>query len=418
MARTRGVSEAGALALDSLRSNKLRSSLAIAGVVIGIITVVLVATILVGVRNGIAGLFRELGTENVFAFHRAGDPYAPTSDSDAQHKPLEPAMAAAIASAATSIRDVAAQIIVPPIVGGLPMVARFGSNESDTVLVEGSTPNFFEIAGAEFRSGRPFTDVEDRAAAKVAVIGSNVARALFGSAASVGKSFTLAGDTYVVVGEAAPRQGLFFGENRQDNVIAIPAGTVARRFPGEWPTVLYSRARPGQLAAAKTEMEFLLRRLRRLGPGVPDDFTLSTAEQIISQLDRIGAGVGLATFALAAVSLIIGGIGIANVMVISVTERTREIGTRLAIGARRQDVLWQFLVEAALLSTLGGAAGVAISWAIGFMLSLAAPAFPSVPPMWAVFGGLASAVATGLVAGYLPARRAAGLNPVEALRYE
>jgi putative ABC transport system permease protein len=418
MAWTQGSSEAAALALDSLRSQKLRSALAIAGVVIGIITVVLVATILVGVRNGIAGLFRELGTENVFAFHRNGDPYSPASDRDAQRKPLEPWMAAAIAAEATAIRGVAAQIIVPTIVDGQPMVARRGTNESDTVLIEGATPNFFEIGGTEFRAGRPFTDIENRSAAKVAVLGSGIARALFGAAPSVGKSFTLAGDTYFVVGEAAPRRGGFFGENRQDNVVSIPAGTVARRFPDARQAILYARAMPGELAAAKSEMEFLLRRLRGLAPAAENDFNLSTAEQIIAQFDQIGAQIGLATFALAAVSLVIGGIGIANVMVISVTERTREIGTRLAIGARRRDVLTQFLIEAALLSGVGGVLGVAISWAIGFLLSVAAPAFPSVPPMWAVFGGLGSAISTGLVAGYLPARRAAALDPVEALRYE
>jgi putative ABC transport system permease protein len=410
--------EAGTLALDSLRSQKLRSVLAIAGIVIGIITVVLVATILVGVRNGIAGLFRELGTENVFAFHRDGDPYSPMSDADAQRKPLEPEMAAAVAAGATAIRDAAAQIIVPAIVDGQPLVARRGTNESDTVLIEGATPNFFEIAGTEFRAGRPFTEVENRQAAKVAVLGANTARALFGAAPAIGKSFTLAGDTYYVVGEAAPRRGGFFGENRQDNVIAIPAATVARRFPEAKQTVLYAQAKPGQLAAAKTEMEFLLRRLRGLAPEAENDFNLSTAEQIIAQFDRIGAQIGLATFALAAVSLVIGGIGIANVMIISVTERTREIGTRLAIGARRRDVLTQFLIEAALLSGVGGLVGVAISWAIGFALSLLAPAFPAVPPLWAVFGGLGSAISTGVVAGYLPASRAAGLDPVEALRYE
>jgi len=410
--------EAGTLALDSLRSQKLRSALAVAGIVIGIITVVLVATILVGVRNGIAGLFRELGTENVFAFHRNGDPYSPMSDRDAQRKPLEPAMAAAIAADASAIRDVAAQIIVPSIVDGQPLVARRGPNDSDTVLIEGATPNFFEIAGTEFRAGRPFTDIENRGAAKVAVLGANIARALFGPARSIGQSFTLAGDTYFVVGEAAPRRGGFFGENRQDNVISIPAATVARRFSEATQTVLYARAKPGELALAKTEMEFLLRRLRGLAPGAENDFTLSTAEQIIAQFDQIGAQIGLATFALAVVSLIIGGIGIANVMIISVTERTREIGTRLAIGARRRDVLAQFLIEAALLSGAGGLVGVAVSWALGFLLSVFAPAFPSVPPIWAVAGGLASAVTTGLVAGYLPARRAAGLDPVEALRYE
>jgi len=411
-------SEAATLALDSLRSQKLRSALAIAGIVIGIVTVVLVATVLVGVRNGIAGLFRELGTENVFAFHRNGDPYTPASDKDAQRKPLDPASAAAIAASATAIRDVAAQIIVPPILDGKPLVARYGTNESDTVLIEGATPGFFEITGTEFRSGRPFTDLENRAGARVAVLGSNVVRALFGSSSPIGKAFTLAGDTYYVVGEAAPRRGSFFGENRQDNVISIPAGTVARRYPEAKQAILYARARPGQLPAAKVEMEFLLRRLRRLAPGAENDFNLSTAEQIIAQFDQISAQIGLATFALAAVSLVIGGIGIANVMVISVTERTREIGTRLAIGAKRRDVLSQFLIEAALLSAVGGLVGVGLSWAVGFLLSLWAPAFPSVPPAWAVIGGLASAVTTGLVAGYLPARRAAGLDPVEALRYE
>ena len=187
----------------------------------------------------------------------------------------------------------------------------------------------------------------------------------------------MAGDTSYVVGEAAPGRGSSFGENRQDNVISIPAGTVARRFPDAKQAIFYARARPGQLPAARGEMEFLLRRLRRLAPGAENDFNLATAEQIISQ-------IGLATFALAAVSLIIGGIGIAIVMVISVTERTREIGTRLAIGAKRRDVLSQFLIEASPLSAVGGVVGVGISGAIGFLLSVWAPACPSVPPAWAV----------------------------------
>ena len=412
------LSEAWTLAFDALRSQKLRSSLAIAGVVIGIVTVVLVATVLVGVRNGIAGLFRELGTENVFAFHRDGDPYNPSSDKDAQRKPLEPWFAGYIARSGTAIVDAAAQIIVPPFIDGRPIVARAGINESDTVLLEGASPNFFGITGTEFRAGRPFTAVENRSGARVVVLGANVARALFGAGDAIGKAITLAGDTYYVVGEAAERKGGFFGENRQDNVVAIPEGTVARRFPEAKQTILYIRAKPNQLNAARSETEFLLRRLRQLPPGAPNDFNTSTAEQIISQLEQVSVRIGLATFALAAVSLIIGGIGIANVMIISVTERTREIGVRIAIGAKRRDVLWQFLLEAAMLSFVGGAVGVAVSWALGFLLSLAAPAFPSVPPAWAVVGGLLSAVTTGVIAGYLPARRAASLDPVESLRYE
>jgi len=416
--RMMAISEAGSLAADSLRSQRLRSALAIVGIVIGIITVVLVATVLVGVRNGVAGLFRELGTENVFAFHRQGDPYTPASDKDAQRKPLEPWFAGYIVTNSAAIRDVAVEIIIPPISAGRAVVVRAGSNDTDTALLEGATPSFFDITGTEFRAGRPFTDIENRSAARVAVIGSNVARALFGAGSSVGRHVSVGGDTYYVVGESAPRRGNFFGENRNDNVIAIPAETAARRFPDAKQTVLYARARPGELVAARVEMEFLLRRLRRLPPGAPNDFNLSTAEQIIQQFDQIGAQIGLATIALAAVSLIIGGIGIANVMIISVTERTREIGTRIAIGARRRDVLWQFLFEAALLSSIGGLVGVAISWGVGFGLSVWKPAFPAMPPAWAVAGGLISAMVTGLVAGYLPARRAAGLDPVEALRYE
>lgn len=416
--RLAGTREAASLAFEALRSQKLRSVLAITGIVIGIVTVVLVATVLVGVRNGIAGLFRELGTENVFAFHRQGDPYNPASDRDAQRKPLDPWFAGYIARNGTAIAGAAVQIIVPPFVDGRPIVAKAGTSESDTVLVEGASPDFFAITGTEFRAGRPFTAVENRSAARVVVLGANIARALFGASSSVGKPITLAGDTYVVVGEAAERKGGFFGENRQDNVIAVPEGTVARRFPDARQAIIYVRAKPGQLIAARSETEFLLRRLRQIPPGADNDFTTSTAEQIIARFDEISARIGLATFALAVVSLIIGGIGIANVMVISVTERTREIGVRLAIGAKRRDVLWQFLIEAAILSLLGGAVGVAVSWALGFLLSLAAPAFPSVPPLWAVGGGLVSALTTGIVAGYLPARRAAGLDPVEALRYE
>jgi len=412
------IREAARLAWESLRAQPARSALAIGGVVIGIVTVVLVASVLVGLRNSVAQLFRELGTDNIFAFHRNGDPYTPASDRDALRRPLRPADAAVIARLGPSVRDVGVQLLVPAVTATRTITARAGANESDTVLVEGVSTNFFDVTGADFAAGRPFGEAENRVVAPVAVLGANVATALFGGADAVGRAFLLGGTRFYVVGVLAKRRGTFFGENRNDNVVSVPVATAERRFPDAENTVLYVRARPGLRARARDEAETILRLIRGVEADQPSDFQLSTSDQIIAQFDRLGAQLFLATVGLAAVSLIIGGIGIANVMVMSVTERTREIGLRLAVGARRSEVLRQFLLEAAMLAGAGGVAGVVVAVSLGLVATAIAPAFPAMPPLWAVASGLATAVLVGVLAGYWPARRAAALDPVEALRYE
>ena len=412
------LAESAALAVDSVRVHPARSVLAVSGIVIGIVTVVLVASVLANLRNQVALLFRELGTENVFAFHLTGDPYSAPSEQEARRRPLEVSYAGVLAREGSAVREVGVQVIVPPVINGRALMARSGDRESDTVLVEGASSNFFEVVGAEFAAGRPFTDLEDRAGARVAVIGANLARALYGSRPSVGKALTLAGETYFVVGEIAPRKGGFFGENRQDSVLAVPVGAARRRFPEADHVVLYARARPGMREQAFREVETVLRRLRRVPPGAANDFSLSTADQIIRSLDAVSAQVGLVTIALAAVSLLIGGIGIANVQIISARERTREIGVRLAVGAPRRDVLNQFLLEAAILSLAGGVVGVVVALGAGLLLGQFVSGFSAVPPAWAVVAGIAASLTVGIVAGYWPARQAAALDPVEALRYE
>jgi len=406
------------IAVDAIRVNPARSLLAVLGIVIGIVTVVVVASVLVNVRNQVALLFRELGTENIFAFHLSGDPYSPPSEREASRRPLDPRFAREIERLAPSVREVGVQVIVPNVVNGRALVARAGGNESDTVLVEGASANFFDVVGAEFAAGRPFTELEERAGARVAIIGSSLSRALYGGRPALERTVMLAGETYVVVGELAPRRGGFFGENRQDNVLAIPFGAVKRRFAEADRTVLYIRAQPNQRAQARGEAEAALRQLRRVGPADDSDFNLSTADQIIRSFDQVGAQIGAVTIALAAVSLLIGGIGIANVMIIGVTERTREIGLRMALGAERSDVLQQFLLEAAILSTLGGFVGIAVAVTLGLLAAVVFPGFNAAPPLWAVVAGVASSLVVGLLAGFLPARRAARLDPVEALRYE
>lgn len=412
------VHEAGTLAVDSLTTHRARSILAIAGIVVGIVTVVLVASVLSNVRNQVALLFRDLGTDNIFAFHLTGDPYTAASEKEARRRPLELGWIDDIRRVTTSARDVGGQIIVPATSDRGVLVARAGANESDTVLVEGVTPTFFDIIGADFARGRPFTELEDRAAARVAIVGANLSAALFGSASPLGQTLTLGGDTYTVVGELAKRRGGFFGENRQDNVLSLPAGTARKRFGVPDRVVIYVQASPGARAACLVQTEAIMRQLRRLPADADNDFTLSTADQIIATFDGISAQVGLATFGLAGVSLFIGAIGIANVMFISVTERTREIGLRLAVGARRREVLLQFLLEAMFLSGIGGAAGVVTAFAIGVLLTFVLTGFSAVAPFWAIGVGLVASVVVGIVAGYLPAYRAAYLDPVEALRHE
>jgi putative ABC transport system permease protein len=410
--------EAFVLALESIRVHTSRSVLAIVGLVIGIVTVVIVASTLVGLRNSVAQLFRELGTENIFAYHRGGDPYSPATDAEANRRTLTVDDADTIVRLAKAVRDVGVQLIVPAATATRVITARAGGNESDTVLIEGASSNYFDVTDTPFASGRPFTDTEGRVGAPVVVLGANIAEALFGVTEPVGQSLLLGGDRYFVVGVLAPRQGTFFGENRGDNIVSMPIGTAQRKFPDADETVLYVRALPGRRDQARAETETILRLVRGVTGDALNDFTLSTADQIIASFDRIGAQIFLATIALAAVSLIIGGIGVANVMVISVTERTREIGLRLAIGARRDDVRLQFLLESVVLAATGGIAGVVLALMIGGAVALVAPAFPAVPPLWAVVSGVLSAVLVGVVAGYLPARRAAGLDPVDALRYE
>jgi putative ABC transport system permease protein len=410
--------EPAALAFDSLRTRRARSLLAIAGIVIGIVTVVLVASVLVNTRNQVALLFRDLGTENVFAFHLTGDPYVTPSETEARRRPLRIEFASEIARLGSAVQDVGVQVIVPTVTNNQVLIARAAAAESDTVLVEGASPALFDIIGAEFARGRPFTALEDREAARVAVLGASLSRALFGDESPIGRTLTLAGETYAVVGELQQRRGGFFGENRQDNVLSLPAGTVRKRFGEPERVVLYLRARAGRREECFRQAEAILRLLRKLPPGAPNDFNLSTAEQIIATFDAISARIGLAAVGLAAVSLLIGGIGIANVMFISVTERTREIGLRLAVGARRGQVLMQFLLEAAVLSGIGGTAGVALALALGAALTLVLSGFSAVAPLWAIAAGLVSSIGVGILAGYWPARRAAALDPVEALRHE
>jgi putative ABC transport system permease protein len=406
-------------ALANIFAHKFRSLLTVLGIIAGIVTVVLVASVLVGVRENIVNLFQEFGPNNVFVFHLQGDPYNPrVRPEEITRRPLQRQFAEKLARSCPSITDVAVQIIIPSVVNGRALTARYKGLENENVLLQGGTWNLSDVTNGELRQGRSYTSEEEKRKARVCILGANVADALFPAQDPIGKSIVVDSALYEVVGIFEKRKGSFFGENRQDNVVMIPASTAASRYPDLETVVFYCQALPGLRDQALGEIESELRTLRGIRAGQPNDFHLSTADLIIEQLDRVTSMIRIATQAISGLGLLVGGIGVMNIMLMSVTQRTREIGVRRAMGARRRDIVWQFLLEAAVLTSMGGAAGVLVAAVLGFVVGWLVPAIPAMPPVWAVVAALGVSAIVGLVFGVWPALKAARLDPVESLRYE
>jgi putative ABC transport system permease protein len=403
-------------AIDSVRANGVRSFLAIAGIVIGIVTVVVITSVLANARTQVAALFQGLGSDNLIAFHLSQDPYSPPTDREANRKPLEIAFAPVIKRLSPNIRDVGVQVIVPAIINGQPLVAGAGLIENDTAFAEGAATTTFEVIEAPLAEGRLFTPIEEQAGARVAILGASIRASLFPGLIALGKEVRVAGTAFTVIGVLAPRPGGVFGENRQDSVISMPIRAVQQVFPDARNVLLYCQAKEGKRAEARQDVEAILRRLRGLAPDSPNDFQVTSPDQIIAIFNQVGNAIAAATIALAGISLFIGAIGIGNVMIISVTERTREIGIRRALGATQASVRRQFLVEAGVLSLIGGLLGVLVALGIGLLVTLVLPRYDARPPWSAALVGVFVSVLVGVIAGYVPAARAASVDPIEALR--
>jgi putative ABC transport system permease protein len=393
--------------------------LTILGIVIGITTVIVVAALLTGLRQGIVDFFQEFGPDNVFLARVSGDPsgqFAPPKEQ--KRRPIEPEYAELIRKLAPSVEDVSTSLFAPPSPRRVP-TAKVPGYESDNFQITGYSASNFRIQPRELREGRVFSDEEDQRAAKVAVIGASLADALFPDGEPVGKSLNADGLEVTVVGVFAPAKGGFFGENGFDRIVMIPISTMRMRYPQASNFLITAKAKPGLRNDAMEEMRSVLRKVRRTPAGEEDDFSLSTADQIIQNFDKITSMILLVSIALSALGLLVGGIGVMNIMLVSVTERTREIGVRKAIGARRLDIILQFLFEAVTLTALGGVLGIAFAMAVTGLVSALVPALNSSSvPGWAVASGLMVSVAVGVFFGVWPAVKAARLDPVEALRYE
>ena len=410
--------EALRMALENVRAHKLRSGLTIIGVVIGVSVVIVIASILTGMRRNIVSQIEEYGTNNIFAFHLSTGPrLGPRDRAEFRRKPLTPEDGQALIAQAPLVEDVAnsAFMWIP----GDNSIHYKGDKFRGPQLT-GVSANYPDVASVALHEGRFFTKEDDQARRNVVVIGASIAEALFLNRTAVGSEVEISGQPVKVIGVLEKKKSAGpLGEDDQNGEALIPYRTARKIAPqtSEW-LLLLIKARSGQVKEAMDQVEEVLRRRRKLKANDPTNFDLSTADRVIEQFDEITAGVGLVAIAISSVGLMVGGIGVMNIMLVSVTERTQEIGVRKALGARRQDIVRQFLFEAVTLTSLGGVLGLLLASAVAWILAVLIPDLPTQIPMWAVVAGLTVSVGVGLGFGVWPARRAASLDPVEALRWE
>ena len=414
------IGETLAMALDSVRSHKFRSFLTVLGIVIGVMTAISIGSILTGLRQNIIAMIEEYGTNNIYAFHLSTGPRTGEDRSERLRKPLTVADAEAIKEQASAVDDVAH--VAPNVgYGGGPFddnVTYQGHNYR-WGNTQGVSPNYADISNIVLREGRFFTESDDQQRANVMVIGVNAADALFpGRNQIAGTQVRMGGYNFEIVGVLEKRKAGFFGENEEDNAVFIPFRTAQKIAPAKGYILFIIRGRSGQLGEALQQSEEILRRRRNVKFGDPNNFDIKTADKFIEQFDSIFAMVGLIAIAISCLGLLVGGIGVMNIMLVSVTERTKEIGIRKAIGARRKDIVLQFLFEAMMLTFLGGVLGVILAVGLSRILMLLIPALPALIPAWAVITGLSVSIGVGIIFGVWPARKASRLDPIECLRYE
>src|ERR1051325_5928041 len=409
-----------AMALASVRSHKFRSFLTVLGIVIGVMTAITIASILTGLRQNIVSLIEEYGTTNIYAFHLSTGPRTSEDRSERLRKPLTVADAEAIAQA-PAVEEVGH---IAPNIGysGGPFDDNISYNGHNYRWgnTQGVSANYAGITNIVIREGRFITENDDQQRANVMVIGVNAADALFpGQQQQIaGTQVRMGGINFEIVGVLEKRKAGFFGENEEDNAVFIPFRTAQKVAPAKGYLLLVIKARPGQTTEALQQSEDILRRRRNVKFGDPNNFDIKTADKFIEQFDSITAIVGLIAIAISSLGLLVGGIGVMNIMLVSVTERTKEIGVRKALGARRRDIVRQFLFEAMMLTFLGGALGVLLAVGASQIIMLLIPSLPASIPTWAVVSGLTVSIGVGLIFGVWPARKASKLDPIECLRYE
>lgn len=407
------------MAIGTLKANKLRSFLTIIGVIIGVITVMLISSIISGINVGVAKEIESFGTNSIFLYkYEIGIQFGRRSREERMRKPL-------------TIGDAEAIALLPDIQTAVPFLDvssnRWGEKilitgengkTSSSVQLQGTYPELAQANTEILTEGRWFTRSESELKKDVALVGATVAEDYFPGRSALGRRLEIGGREFRIIGVLQKREQFFGGgggDNDQSNVIYMPMGSALRIKPNSDDLFILAIAKPGKLEPAKDQVQDLLRVRRQVPFDEPNNFSMATAASIIEQFQSITQGVALAMVVISCVGLMIGGIGVMNIMLVSVTERTREIGIRKAIGAKQSDILIQFLVEAATLTGFGGILGLGIGWLLTLLVALV---FPSYVPWWAPPTGFLASIGIGIIFGMFPAWKAARLDPIESLRYE
>ncbi len=402
------------IAFAQIRANKLRSALTALGVIIGIVAVTLMGTAIKGIDAGVDRSFSGFGDDILYVTKW---PWRDVDDwwNFRNRRPIRHDYARQINDWVAANPDGPLKLAVPTASRGTN-VSR-GEYRVNNIWTLGTSADYARITRSDLKEGRFFSDFEAQTGRNVAVVGFDVADALFPGENAVGQNIRIRDQIFQIVGVAA-RQGSFLGLFSWDSMVAMPLTTFRRYYRTGEDGEVRVQVDTTRMAAARDELRGLMRRLRQLTPEQRDDFELNEQGTIRSQLDPIKNGIALAGFFITGLALFVGAIGIMNITYVSVKERTKEIGTRKALGARRRTILLQFLIEAVAICFVGGLAGLAVAAGLTQIVAVVAPSFPLVFSLGLVSVGLIISVLTGIFSGFAPAWQASKLDPVVALRYE
>jgi len=405
-------------ALMAMRAHKLRSFLTLLGVMAGVATVIMMVSFVVGFNNQVTATFTMFGAHLV-QFQKYEQRFGPSGppEEERNRRDLTIEDAKALKRLSTLVAAVSTERYVFEGVS-----VRAGRGEAASPVLLGTNPDYALSNNHLVHDGRFLTDADLDHSARICVIGPDIVEALFPHRDPIEETLTIDGQPFVVVG-VFEKKGSFLGGGSLNNYIAIPITTFDERYPrvkldhGDRFYIATVPRRPEDVQALIEEETAILRARRGLRPNQPNDFALRTSEQDLRNFQQITGGVAAAMIVIAGIALIVGGVGVMNIMLVNVTQRTREIGLRKALGARRRDVAVQFLVEAVTLTAVGGILGVALglSAAVGARYAFD---FNAATPVWSVLLGLGVSTAVGVIFGMWPALKAARQDPIEALRYE